>query len=149
MIKKNLIIFLLFITSCGYQPIFVDKNINKLSFKKILTTGDKNINRKFISISGFEEKSKGFSFSELNISSKRLITETSKNAKGQASSYRMTVQINIVTKDINNISKSKLFSESFSYNNIENKYDLAQYQNEIENTLINKIFEKLIIFFKL
>ncbi len=149
MIKKNLIIFLLFITSCGYQPIFVDKNINKLSFKKILTTGDKNINRKFISISGFEEKSKGFSFSELNISSKRLITETSKNAKGQASSYRMTVQINIVTKDINNVSKSKLFSESFSYNNIENKYDLAQYQNEIENTLINKIFEKLIIFFKL
>ena len=44
---------------------------------------------------------------------------------------------------------SKSFVESFSYNNIENKFNLASYENDVENILINKIFEKLTIYFSL
>ena len=48
MIKKKIIIFLLLLSSCGYQPIFVDRDSNKLIFKEIELTGEKNINRKII-----------------------------------------------------------------------------------------------------
>ena len=47
------------------------------------------------------------------------------------------------------ISKEKTFRESFDYNNIENKYDLSTYQNDVEDNLIDKIVEDLIIFINL
>ena len=149
MIKKKIIIFLLLLSSCGYQPIFVDKNANKLIFKDIESSGEKSINRKIISISGFKEDSQNFTFSKLKINSKKRIVETSKNAKGQASSFKTTVEINLIIEDKNNKIKSKSFVESFSYNNIENKFDLSEYQNEVETILVNKIFEDLIIYFNL
>ncbi len=149
MIKKKIIIFLFLLSSCGYQPIFVDSNSNKLIFKEIELTGEKNINRKIISISGLEENNQNFTYSKLKINSKKSIIETSKNAKGQASSFRTTVEINLTIEDKNNKITSKSFNESFSYNNIENKFELSEYQNEVETILVNKIFEKLIIYFNL
>ena len=44
--------------------------------------------------------------------------------------------------------KERNFSEEFSYNNKENKFDLREYQNQIENNLINNIVEELIVFIK-
>ena len=61
----------------------------------------------------------------------------------------------LITKDFstgyeeNKIIKSKDFSSSFTYNNIENKFDLTQYQKSIELNLINKISEEIFIFLKL
>ena len=80
MIKKKIIIFLFLLSSCGYQPIFVDSKSNKLIFKEIELTGEKNINRKIISISGLKEDSQNFTYSKLKIDSKKRIIETSKNA---------------------------------------------------------------------
>ena len=37
--------------------------------------------------------------------------------------------------------------ENFSYNNNSNKFELKQYEKEIENNLINKIVEKSILYF--
>ena len=42
--------------------------------------------------------------------------------------------------------KDKNFISDFTYNNKENKFDLSQYQKEIEENLINKIIEKIYIF---
>ena len=149
MIKKNIIIFLLLLYSCGYQPIFVDKNSNKLIFKEIELTGEKDINRKIISISGFKEDSQNFTYSKLKINSKKRVAETSKNAKGQVSSFKTTIEIDLIIEDKNNGITSKSFNESFSYNNIENKFELSEYQNEVETILVNNIFEELIIYFNL
>ena len=52
-------------------------------------------------------------------------------------------------KGNNRLIKTKAFSEDFTYNNIENKYDLSTYQNDVENNLINKIVEDIIIFLNL
>ena len=42
--------------------------------------------------------------------------------------------------------RQKSFSKDFSYNNLDNKFDLANYQDDVENNLVNKIIEELIIF---
>ena len=149
MIKKKIIIFLFFITSCGYQPIFVGKNTNGLIFNDIELVGEKNINRKLISISGFKKDQQNYKYSKLKIDSKKNIIETSKNSKGQAETFKMTIEMKLVIENKGEEINSKSFVESFSYNNIENKFDLASYENDIENILINKIFEKLIIYFSL
>ena len=43
--KKFLIIILsLIITSCGYQPIYVNNNLKNIEFYKISTQGENDIN---------------------------------------------------------------------------------------------------------
>ena len=45
--------------------------------------------------------------------------------------------------------KEKTFKEDFSYNNMDNKFDLKIYQNDVENNLTKKIVDQIIIFLKL
>ena len=44
--KKILIIVIYFIASCGYQPLYVDKNSPEIFYNEIQLKGNKDINRK-------------------------------------------------------------------------------------------------------
>ena len=46
--KKTFLILLLFISSCGYQPIYVNKSIKEFEFKKITLEGDNDVNKKIV-----------------------------------------------------------------------------------------------------
>ena len=70
--KKKFILILLFLTSCGFEPIYSSKNPNDFIFKKIETSGEKKINRRIISAISAEEK-------DINFSHKKLILESQKN----------------------------------------------------------------------
>ena len=56
------------------------------------------------------------------------------------------IEVKFTIKEDDKILKQKIFNESFDYNNIENKYDLSVYQTDVEDNLINKIVEDLIIY---
>ena len=147
--KKIIFVFLLFLTSCGYQPLYSGKNTSDFLFKKILLEGDKNINRKIIATLSFKEVQDNFDYDELTIISNKKIVETSKNSKGQVTSYRTEINLEFKIVNNNEIMKQKKFSKDFSYNNLDNKFDLTSYQDEVENNLVNKIIEELIIFINL
>ena len=147
--KKIISIFLLFLTSCGYQPLYSGKNTGEFLFNKILLEGDRNINRRIISTLSFKEVQDNFDYDELVIISNKKIVETSKNSKGQVTSYRTEINVEFKIVNKNEIIKQKIFSEDFSYNNLDNKFDLASYQDDVENNLVNKIIEELIIFINL
>lgn len=147
--KKFLILLTLFFTSCGYQPIYINQNVNEFIFKKISLSGNRNINRKIISAVGFKENKKDYSFINLNLKTDKIIIETSKNSKGQVESYKMLITLNLELKDKNNNLKTKSFSENFSYNKQANKFDLVEYERQVENNLTTKIIEDLIIFMNL
>ena len=147
--KKIIFVFLLFLTSCGYQPLYSGKNTSDFLFKKILLEGDKNINRRIISTLSFKEVPNNFDYDELIIISNKKIIETSKNSKGQVTSYRTEINLEFKIVNNNEIMKQKNFSKDFSYNNLDNKFDLTSYQDDVENNLVNKIIEELIIFVNL
>ena len=42
--------------------------------------------------------------------------------------------------------KQKTFSANFTYNNTKNKFSLNQYKRNIENNLIDKIIDEILIF---
>ena len=147
--KKIIFVFLFFLTSCGYQPLYSGKNTSDFLFNKILLEGNKNINRKIISTLSFKEVPDNFDYDELIIISNKKIVETSKNSKGQVTSYRTEINLEFKIVNNNEIMKQKNFSKDFSYNNLDNKFDLTSYQDEVENNLVNKIIEELIIFINL
>ena len=144
--KKFLILFIL-ISACGYQPIY-NANLIKIEFNKINLTGDTKINRKLISLLGIKEVNNEIG-KQISIYSSGLIEETSKDAKGQPATYRTNITITVEIKEQNKLIKSKSFNENFSYNNIENKFDLSVYQKDVEDNLIKKITDDIIIFINL
>ena len=141
--KKILIIFF-FLASCGYQPLYIQKE--QFSFKKINLIGDKRINRKIISSSTINKNTKNDSNNELILETNKNIITTSRNSKGQPATFKSLIEVKFTIKEDGKILKQKIFNESFDYNNIENKYDLSVYQTDVEDNLINKIVEDLIIY---
>lgn len=144
--RKIVFILLTLITSCGYQPIYVDQNQENLIFQKITSDGEKEINNKIINSLKFIQSKDDSSDKILLLNSSYFIQETSKNSKGQVTSYRSNVQVNLIVKKDNKVIKNKNFTQIFSYNNLDNKFNLTKYQNEIKNNLINIIIQEITIY---
>ena len=143
--KKILILFL-FLSACGYQPLY-NANLINVEFNKIDLSGDIKINRKIISTLNINESNN--TNKEISIDSSQSITVTSRDAQGQPATYRTSVNVTVSIKDQNKTVKTKSFNENFSYNNIENKYDLSVYQKDVQDNLIRKIIDDLIVYINL
>ena len=149
MIKKLfLICAFLFLANCGYQSIYQKNDNTLIKISKIKFEGDEKINRKIIYLTGLKESS-DFSDSYLLIlNSKKNKNIASKNSAGNATSYKISVDINISIIDpINNkkIIKSKVFNSNFTYNNNQNKFELSQDEKSILNNLIESASKQIVM----
>ena len=144
--KKILIIFF-FVTSCGYQPLYMNKNQN--FFLKIELTGNKKIARQIVSLAALSENpnSKNKNIIILDVSDSTIAT--SKDTKGKITSYKTTLNVKVLIKENDKLLHEKFFDESFNYNNLDNKYDLSNYRKDVEENLARKIAEDLIIYINL
>jgi len=148
MIKKVLILVFLFTSSCGYTPIYINKNMGIIEFSKIDLSGNEDVNKKLINILRIKEAITENDL-QLMLKSNYEITETSKDSRGVINSYRSSIDVEILIKKNDKIKKIKNFSRSFNYNSLESRAELIEYQNEIENNLINKIVDDIILFLNL
>lgn len=145
--KKILIVFVLILTSCGYQPIYkANENTKKININEIIYSGDQKINDEIYSKLPFILIKNDENLNKLSLESKKEIKITSKDSKGQAVSYRTTINVKILISNNNgDIIDQKVVQRNFSYNSDENKFKFKEYQNKIEENLINGIVEDIII----
>lgn len=141
---RKILLLLFLVSACGYQPLYTQKE--EILFNKITLIGNKKINRKIISSTAIRVDQNNTLNREIILDSKKNITTTSRDAKGQPATFKSQIIVSLVIKTDDKIIKEKVFNETFDYNNITNKYDLSVYQTDIENNLINRIVEDLIIF---
>ena len=145
--KKFLLIILsLIITSCGYQPIYVNNNLKNIEFYKISTQGENDINNLILNSLSLKENKTNSKLVELSLSSFYKIDEISKNSKGQTETYRSSILIDLKIISDEDVIKNKIFSDDFTYNKKDNKFELIEYQTNIKNQLVNGIIEDLILF---
>ena len=147
--KKIFIILLFFISSCDYQPIYVNNNSKNLEFSEIIFEGDNRINRQIINSLSFKENKNNNSLNKLLLKTTFAVEETSKNSKGQIESYRTSILVNLTISKNKKILKKKDFFEDFTYNNKENKFELVEYQDSVKNNIINKIIEEITLYINL
>ena len=145
--KKIFIVFLLILASCGYQPLYkTDQNIKNLNISEVIYFGDQKINDVILSKLPFVLVKNDASLNKLSLESKKEIKITSKNSKGQALSYRTIIKVKIFILNNNGvILDQKTLQKNFSYNTDENKFKFKEYQDKIEENLINEIIEDIII----
>ena len=143
----------LILLSCGYEPIYSNKQINStynLSINTINYIGDNKVNQilknKIKKILNKEKKSPGLN---LNLNSRIEKVVTSKDKKGNPIRFSIEIIINLEVFE-NGISKGKTnFKEKFEYNNKSNKFDLNQYEKNIKDNLISKISNEIISYLKI
>jgi len=144
--KKNiLILILIFLTSCGYKPIYSTSNsavsINNIEFIK-----ESKLNNKFkrqINVYKRSETDKSY---DLEIKIDQTKTISLKDSKGEPKIFLKEIIISINVIKNGKIIISQDFVEIFSYNNNTNKFDLSRYERNIEDNMVNELIEKIIIY---
>ena len=141
--KISLFILILFISNCGYTPIYNSDNKTKIKINIISIEGDKKINNllitdiKRLSRNDFEKE---FDI-KIDTNFDKLIT--AKDSKGVASNY----ELKVVTKfEIVKPNENKLFSfeEKIDISKNSNLFEQKKYENNIKITFAKSIIDKLI-----
>ena len=139
-----IIIFSILLNSCGFKPIYSSKNSNF----QIIEISNKNKNKNSFAI---EQMVMSLSNQEsirkvkLEFDYKESIDTILKDNKGDPSKKKLSIIINLKIKSENdNILVTKNFNEEFSYNVQNDKFTMAQYEDNIINNLCNKISNDII-----
>ena len=144
--KIIIIIFFLLLLSCGYKPIFSSSKAN-FSITEIKLFGDIKIGSKIKKNLNIYKNAENKSiFYSLEINSDRKKSVVSKDAKGDPKIFEIQILVDLTILENNKIKNKKTFKESFTYNNSTDKFSLNQYEKNIEENLIEKIGEKIIIY---
>ena len=146
--KTTLLLLLCFLWSCGYEPLYLKKNDLKQTIKVINTDGDQKINKFILSSLGIKEDKGSPTGYILTIKSSKKIDIISKDKTGNPSIYKTLIIVNFSLTNEGTIIKQKEFNSSFTYKNSQNKFDLSQYQKNIESNLMIEISEKIFIYLR-
>ena len=149
--ELNILFFfiIIFLHSCGFEPIFSSKNINNAQLLSIDEVNFKNYSdlnnlflRKFRYYQKDEENLKKFNL-VLNINeSKKII---SKNKLGDPETFKIEIIADILILNTeNNILSSRKVIKNKNYNNLNNKFDLKQEENIIKNNIVDEIVDEIL-----
>ncbi len=135
-------IFLIFLGSCGYERIYLSKelnfNITKLEFisnEKI----NKNIERTFNSLNKNIDGKK-ISAVVNSQKEKKIIT---KDKKGNPNLFELSIKVEIYFYENEKLLNKITFIKNNNYSNNENKFDLNIYEQNLEKILNQKIVEEI------
>ncbi len=137
-------LLLIVLTSCDYTPIYSTEN-SKFKLNEIEVDGNKEINKLIIRNISRLQKTESNLIYDLKIISSKQINSISKDSKGNTTVFEMIVSANINIKKNNLIIKKYDLAENFTYKNNSNKFELKQYEKDIQNKMIEKIVESLIL----
>ena len=147
--KIFLILIISMLASCGYEPLYVNKNDFLKNIGNIEKVGNELINRRIITLIGIKTESESSKPHTLILNSSKDKVVATKDSSGNVTAYKISIKIKVSIVNNNKkskIIKSKEFNSTFIYNNQEDKFQMSQDIRNIENNLIESVSEKIIIY---
>lgn len=139
--------FFLLFGCAGFEPLFSSKNISYYIIEiENINKNDvtKKISKKLSVYKKNTNSEKGYLL-KLSADTRNIIV--SKDTKGQVSSYKMIVDVNLEVLSNDStlpISVIKL-TKDFIYQDQKNKFEQKQYKKDILENLIDKISQEIVI----
>ena len=131
MLKKNIIILslILFLTNCGFTPIYLKNNNLNFSIEQIKYTGDRDLNN-FLKINLDRYKNEKIN-NKIFLSSETKYEKNilSKDGTGKITSYQLKVEVTFVVESTNN---KIIISEKKIINSMDDKFEEARYERTIK-----------------
>ena len=140
----SVIILSIVLTNCGFKPIYSSKDSNFEVIEIINENENKNsyaIEKMIMSLSNQEAIKKV----KLEMNYKQTFTTILKDSKGDPSKKKLSISVNLIVKnERDNVLTNKNFSEEFSYDVQSDKFNMAQYEDNIIKNLNDKISNDII-----
>ena len=137
--------FALFVLSgCAYEPVLIKKNYN-FYFTEIESEGQKEINK--VIKQTFTENTKKESVNNYQIffSSKLSKDIVASTKKGDPKIYKINISLNYkLKKDGSTIFENEILKLA-TFNNIDDKFELLKYEENIVKNLSKKFAEDILI----
>ena len=144
--KKFILIFIVIfsLSNCGYSPIYYNTDLKTFKFNILKLTGDEEMNN-IINLE-FEKFSDQNATNTLGLN---IITEygrniLSKNKEGKATSYSLYSQIKFEVIN-NKESQIFIFDEEIKTENMNNEFELREYEKTLKNNFIKSKITELIL----
>ena len=140
-----LLVLLLFSSACGYTPIYSKKDIH-FNISNINFTGDRNIAQKINEkLSNYKNNSDKKKQVNLILNSEKDIAVVSRNNKGEAQSYKMTIKVEMNATFENNKSIERIFLKTTNYNATERISKLKDIEDKLTSDLSAQIASEIIL----
>ena len=140
----SIVVLSIILTNCGFKPIYGSKNSNFEIIEIINENENKNsfaIEKMVMALSNQEAVKKV----KLEMNYKQTFSTILKDNKGDPSKKKLSISVNLIVKnEKNKVLTNKKFREEFSYDVQSDKFNMAQYEDNITNNLNNKISNDII-----
>ena len=140
----SIVILSIILTNCGFKPIYGSKDSNFEIIEIINENENKNsfaIEKMVMALSNQEAVKKV----KLEMNYKQTFSTILKDNKGDPSKKKLSISVNLIVKnEKDNVLTNKNFREEFSYDVQSDKFNMAQYEDNITNNLNNKVSNDII-----
>ena len=143
--NKFLLVFitLFIISSCSYKPILTSKK-NDFTLENISSDTESKINliikKNLLDKSGNSENNKY----DLNFSTEDEKEIVSSNENGDPTIFKIKIIINYALSQDNKIIFTNKIVKQVNYNNINDKFELLKYEENILNSLLKNISQEIL-----
>ena len=143
---KNLILvlFLIFLNSCGYTSVYKNQKSQDFQINIIEMTGDNAINNLIKNGLKFYSNKKSNIKHNISINSKYQKIIISKNSAGVATDYNLSVET-IISFDKDGKNNILNFNENIIIKNNSNSFEQNNYEKSIKKNFASSIIDKFII----
>ncbi len=137
------IFLLIFVTGCGYSPIYSNLSNNNIGIQIEKVNGDKNINKLIVQkLSRYKnENTKKIYNVKVESSFEKLIL--TKNTAGNATNFRLNLNVKFIATKNGNSKEFQLF-EKFDMKKGDTIFEEEKYENSIKNNMTNIIVQRFI-----
>ena len=142
LIKLFFVLFAL--SGCAYEPVLLKKNYD-FYFTEVEAEGEKEINE--VIKQTFTENTKIESINNYQIffSSKLNKDIVASNKKGDPKIYKINISLNYELKNDNSIIFENEILKQVTFNNIDDKFELLKYEENIVENLSKRFAEDILI----
>tara|TARA_Y100000768_G_scaffold387495_1_gene379018 strand:+ start:3331 stop:3783 length:453 start_codon:yes stop_codon:yes gene_type:complete len=137
------IFLLIFVTGCGYSPIYSNLSNNNIGIQIEKVNGDKNINKLIVQkLSRYENENTEKIYNvKVESSFEKLIL--TKNTAGNATNFRLNLNVKFITTKNGNSKEFQLF-EKFDMKKGDTIFEEEKYENSIKNNMTSIIVQRFI-----
>ena len=142
--KYYLLIVLIFFTQCDYKPIYSQNNQN---FGIKIIEFNENRSNKILAarLKNYSYNKNKLFFYELKLltSENKLILSRDTSGDPLLLGLKINLKVEIFEKE--KLISTKEYSEQFNYQNLDKKFELNSYENEIRSNIYDKMISKILI----
>jgi len=146
MIKRNIILIciLIFVSSCGYTPIYKNVSNNKYNIIIDNLEGDELINSEiFNNLNRYKDINSDKKFN-INISTTSEKIDIVKDISGKTSNYLVNIVALVEIKSSSTI-KTLVIKDDYNINNSENAFENLNYESSLKRNIASSFSQKIIL----